>query len=345
MKPIFHARLVNGPFYDPVLYINFLYQSRAILFDIGDISSLSAKEILKITHVFVTHTHMDHFIGFDMLLRIMLGRNKRVVFFGPEGFLKNIEGKLSGYTWNLVSEYKTDFRIVANEVQEERIITREYPCNKKFLPECEKVSLFDDVILREPSFFVKTVILDHNRIPCLGFFIKENFHVNINKEKLKELGLPVGPWLSRFKEEIYKNREKDMEFVVTWEEKGKVVKEERFSFQKLVKEIAIITPGQKITYITDVTGSRENIEKIIEFAKGSDILFIEAAFLERDRELAKKKSHLTAKQAGMIAREAKVKKIVLFHYSPRYFENPSEIEKEAISEFKKGEKECMDLSL
>ncbi len=335
MKPIFHASLVNDPFYDPVLYIRFLYQSRAILFDLGDISELSARDMLKITHVFVTHTHMDHFIGFDLLLRIFLGRDKRLHLFGPNGFLKNIEGKLAGYTWNLVSDYVTDFRIIAYELRGDKIIIREYLCNRRFAPGKEEKMPFSKTLLKEPSFIVETEILDHGGIPCLAFSIKENFHVNINKEKLIELGLPVGPWLNRFKEAIYKDMKQEMDFPVTWEEKGKIIKEKRISFQKLLKEIAIITPGQKITYVTDVDGTERNIEKIIHFSKESDILFIEATFLDKDKDLAKKKSHLTSKQAGMIARMANVKKLVVFHFSPRYFENPKALIEEAMNEFKK----------
>ena len=332
MKSIFHARLINDPFYDPALFIRFLYQGRAILFDLGDISKLSTRDILKITHVFVTHTHMDHFVGFDILLRIFLGRDKKLYLFGPEGFLRNIEGKLSGYTWNLVSEYVTDFRIIANEIHEDKIVTRVYPCNQKFSPANEIILPFNEILLKESAFFIKAIVLDHC-IPCLAFSIIENFHVNINKEKLKMLNLPVGPWLNRFKIAVYENKDAEMDFLVQWEERGKVIKEERISFQKLVKEIAIITPGQKITYVTDVIGNAENIKKIIEFSEKSDVLFIEAPFLERDKELAKKKSHLTAKQAGMIARLAKVKRFVIFHFSPRYYGNPEELKKEAMAEF------------
>ena len=50
-----------------LLFIPFLLEKRAVLFDLGDIHSLSAKDILKISHVFITHTHIDHFCGFDML--------------------------------------------------------------------------------------------------------------------------------------------------------------------------------------------------------------------------------------------------------------------------------------
>ena len=61
-----------------------------------------------------------------------------------------------------------------------------------------------------------------------------------------------------------------------------------------------------------------NKEKIINFAKNSDHLFIEAAFLENDRDMAKNKYHLTANQAGKLAGKAGVKQYSIFHFSPRY---------------------------
>ena len=99
MRPSLLPHLVNGPFEDPALFIRFLFENRAIMFDLGDIHALSTRDILKLTHVFVTHTHMDHFAGFDRLLRIFLGREKQLHLFGPRGFIRNIEGKLGGYQW------------------------------------------------------------------------------------------------------------------------------------------------------------------------------------------------------------------------------------------------------
>ena len=49
---------------------------------------------------------MDHFIGFDApLLRVALGRGKTLRLYGPPGLIANVEGKLHGYTWNLVDGY------------------------------------------------------------------------------------------------------------------------------------------------------------------------------------------------------------------------------------------------
>ena len=91
-----------------------------------------------------------------------------------------------------------------------------------------------------------------------------------------------------------------------------------------------------MTYLTDLLGSPENIEQAVELARDADHLFVEAAFLERDRETAKTKCHLTAKEAGTLARKAGVKQITLFHFSPRYTQLEEEITREAMEAFGKG---------
>nr|MBL0717569.1 ribonuclease Z [Desulfobacterales bacterium] len=60
------------------------------------------------------------------------------------------------------------------------------------------------------------------------------------------------------------------------------------------------------------------LKKIIKLAENAGHLFIEAVFLENMKDIAKKKYHLTARQSGMIANMANVKKLTLFHFSPRY---------------------------
>ena len=67
---------------DPGLYVDFRDERRALLFDLGDISVLPPRKLMRLSHIFVTHTHMDHFSGFDHLLRVVLGRKAQVVLFG-----------------------------------------------------------------------------------------------------------------------------------------------------------------------------------------------------------------------------------------------------------------------
>ena len=333
MRPSFHPKLINDPFLDPGLFIPFLFEKRALLFDLGDLHALSSKDLLKVTHVFVTHTHIDHFVGFDTLLRIVLGREKEIHLFGPTDFLSHVEGKLASYTWNLVSEYPNNFGLRVTELQEERMLTKTYSCHDRFHSERPpEVAPFSGILLKEPSFQVEGLLLDH-RTPCLGLSLVENFCVNIKKEALRKMGLPVGPWLIRFKKALYEKRDSKSDFIVTWEEGGKLIREKAFILGDLADQIAKISPGQRIAYITDIIGSPENYKKVVQLAEGADHLFIEAAFLDRDRETAHKKYHLTAKEAGELAKKARVNQLTLFHFSPRYNQQEADIQREALEAF------------
>ena len=303
------------------------------MFDLGDLQALSPRDLLKVTHVFVTHTHMDHFIGFDTILRIFLGREKDIHLFGPPGFLRHVEGKAAGYTWNLVDGYPTNFGLKVTEVHREHMLTKTYLCRDRFRSEgLPEVVPFSGILLKEPSFHVEAAFLDH-RTPCLGLCLVENFSVNIIKEALKEMDLSVGPWLTRFKRALYEDQDPQSEFLVTWEEKGKVIREKRFGLGDLAEKIARISPGQKIAYITDILGSPDNLQKVVSLAGEADHLFIEAAFLDRDRDIARKKYHLTAKEAGELAKKARVRQFTLFHFSPRYYRQEAAIEREALEAF------------
>jgi ribonuclease Z len=334
MRPSFHPRLINDPFSDPGLFVPFLYQKRALMFDLGDLHNLSARDLLKVTHVFVTHTHMDHFIGFDSLLRIFLGREKEPHIFGPPDFLAQVEGKLAGYTWNLVDDYDYELRLRVTEVHSNRTLTRLYVCHDRFQPASdEQEKPFSGILWQEPTFRVETALLDH-QTPCLGFSLREHFYVNISNEALRDLGLSAGPWLNRFKTALYEKWDSSDEFVVRWEEDGRE-RERGFVLGDLAQKIARISPGQKITYITDIIGSIENRDKVLRLAENADQLFIEATFLDREKEIARRKYHLTAREAGAMARRAGVKQITLFHFSPRYSHHADELEREARAAFQR----------
>lgn len=327
MRPSFHPRLINGPYDDPGVFIPFLFENRALLFDLGDIHALSARDVLKITHAFVSHTHMDHFCGFDRLLRLFLGRGKDIHLFGPEGFLKNIEGKLAGYTWNLVHHYAAPFSLFAAEVQNEKIFTREYRCQNGFGAAAPpEEAPFSGVLISEPALTISATILGH-KTDCLGFRLEERFHVNIVKEALSRMGLSVGPWIREFKQALFCGKDPSSEFTIFDRTTGN--EEHRFRLGDLSKQIALISPGQKIVYLTDMAGNPANMAKAVAFAEGADQLFVEAAFLETDREAADEKCHLTARDAGRIAGLAGAKQYTLFHHSPRYMDRIEEIEREA----------------
>ena len=332
MSPRFHPRLVNGPFEDPALYVAFSHEKRALLFDLGDLNLLSPRDILKVSHCFVSHTHMDHFCGFDRLLRLCLGRAKNLHLYGPEGFLENLEGKLRGYNWNLVDHYRYPFKLTASEIDNRWIRTRSYACHAGFVPDTavDRLQPFDGLLVQEPSLRVEAVILDHG-IPCLGFSLTETVHINIDKVALDRLGLATGPWLKSFKEALFNRHDPNtlIEVPVLDVRSG----QRRFRLGDLTDRIARMSAGRKMAYITDVAGHAHNQKKIIALIRGADHLFIESAFRSGDEALAASKCHLTAGQAGEIAARAGIRRYTLFHFSPRYSDEAETIRKEAKQAF------------
>jgi len=330
MTNLFQPRLLNGVFGDPGLFVRLRWERRALLLDIGDLTAQPSADLLKVTDVFVSHTHVDHFIGFDHLLRIALGRDRVIRLFGPPGIIANIEGKLSGYTWNLVEGYTLAFEV--HEVSEEKIAVARFPCGARF----ERIDLpppspFRGVLVDDPLFLAKAVHLDH-KIPCLAFAIAEADRINIDPDALRRLGLSPGPWLNELKRLIRAGAPEAMMVRASSSEAiGERVREATLG--DLKEKIVSVTRGQKLAYVTDALYSHENRERITVLAQDADILFCEAAYLEQDRALATERHHLTARQAGLLARQANVKELVLFHFSPRYQDCPEALYREADEAF------------
>ncbi len=321
MKSSFHTRLINGPFEDPGLYMRLLWEGRALMFDIGHTNNLSPRDILKITDIFVSHTHVDHFIGFDNVLRISLKKEGPLRLYGPEGFIDRVEGKLRGYTWNLTKDYPLVIDVY--EVTEGYIEQAVFKASNRFRRERLEKRPSNGILLYDSFCKVSVRILDH-QVPCLAFNLEEECHVNINKAMLTNMGLSVGSWLRELKEAIRGNK---FDAVITVEGRD-------LSFSDL-REVVDITHGQKLSYVVDALGSAENINKIIEIAKGSDVLYIEAFFMDRDKARAVARYHLTAKEAGGIARAAGVGRMEPLHFSPRYTDDPEALLREAEDEFRK----------
>ncbi|HEX3552683.1 MAG TPA: MBL fold metallo-hydrolase [Thermoanaerobaculia bacterium] len=333
MKPLFHPRLVNDPFGDPGLYVDFLFERQALLFDLGDLSPLSARQLLRVGHAFVSHAHMDHFAGFDTLLRILLGRPKVLHLFGPPGFVERVEHKLAAYTWNLVTSYESDLVVRAIEIHPGgRALAAELRSRTGFRREpFDAPPLAAGVLLDEEAFRVRVAFLDH-QIPCLAFALEEKLHVNVWKSGLAELGLPTGPWLRPLKSAVLRGEPDDTPVTVRWSADG-ASRERVVSLGELRQKVLRIVPGQKIAYVTDAVYSPANADAIVDLARGADILYIETAFTHEEERRAAEKHHLTARQAGWLARAAGARRLIPFHFSPKHSEEADRLLREAIEAF------------
>jgi ribonuclease Z len=316
MRPFLHPTLVNGRYGDPALYVETLFEKRAILFDLGDIATLSPRKVQRLDHVFVSHAHLDHFIGFDRLLRLLVGRQKKVALYGPSGFIDRVQHKLQAYLWNLADRYLSDLVFVVTEIAsplESRIA--QFRLKNAFAAEPIGTGLIvDNVICTQPAFRVSAAILEH-RTPCLGFAIEEVAHVNVWKSRLADLGLPVGPWLRELKQAVMEGRPDHYLLQVPAAQGSSSTREMPLA---ALSGVLTVTPGQKIAYVTDAADTDANRTAIVSLVRNADLLFIEATFAQADAGLAAERSHLTTAAAGTIAREAGVRRVEPFHFSARY---------------------------
>lgn len=328
MKPLFQPEPVNDPFGDPVVYVDFLFEKRAMLLDLGEINPLPARKILRLTQIFVSHTHMDHFAGLDRIVRICLGRQRHLELFGPSGFIEQVGHRLAGYTWNLVHNYPTDFTLVAYELTGEgTLYGARFRCQTGFRQETLAArTVRDGVLVDDDTVRVRAVALDH-RIPCLAFALEEKSHINVWKDRLTGLGIPTGPWLTELKHALRRGDPQERPFVIRWRD-GDGAHQRVLPLGELRRELLRITPGQKVAFVVDAIYHADNARRIVELARGADVLFIEAGFLEADAARAAATYHLTARQAGALARDADVRRVVPLHFSARYAEQAAQLQAE-----------------
>jgi ribonuclease Z len=333
MTPLFLPRLVNSPLGDPALYVDLKFDHRALMFDLGDIQNLPPRAVLKISHIFISHTHIDHFIGFDRLVRICLGRPKMVTLFGPPDFLDQVAHKLSAYTWNLVGNYAESLDIMAHEIHPDGSVRSALMRSARaFAPEqVHECKARGNLIHEEGSFSVRTAFVDH-KTPCLAFALEERFHVNILKTGLADMGLTKGPWIRRLKEALWQGEAEDLVLNIPVD-CGNRSEQRAFKLGELRRRLVRITAGQKIGYVTDTLFSEATRGSILGLIKGADYLFMETAFLGEDQSRAMEKHHLTAKQAGRLAAEAGVGRLIPFHISPKYTRHPERVIQEALGTF------------
>ncbi len=292
-------RLLNPPGDDPGVILRLVGLGRTLLFDLGE-HQLPTAELLEVSDLFVSHAHIDHFAGFDRLLRALIGHDRRVRIHGGAGITRHVQGKLSGYLWNL------DFAaLVEFEVRElspaGRLHTTCFTLADRFqephpLPDRPAPEL----LLDEAGFQVGWARVDHG-VECLAFWLAERDRFCFAADRLLAAGLAPGPHLAALKQRILSGREPMAESLGTWQR------------------------GRRIAYVTDCGFCPATVAGALRVAAGSDRLFCEATYPDREADKAARVHHLTGGQAGALAAAARVAELVPTHFSRRYRRNPGEI--------------------
>jgi ribonuclease Z len=97
-------------------------------------------------------------------------------------------------------------------------------------------------------------------------------------------------------------------------------------------DVSEVRRGQRFAFVMDT----RLCDGVYALAEGCDMLVIESTFLDEDLQLAADHGHLTAGQAGAVAKRGGVRHLVLTHFSQRYSE-PDEFERQARAAGFEGE--------
>ncbi|HEY8976941.1 MAG TPA: MBL fold metallo-hydrolase [Burkholderiaceae bacterium] len=318
MRTVLDPHLVDPSGREPGLWIAVRDQRRALLFDLGELGALSPRTLLRSTHAVVTHPHMDHFAGFDHWLATALGRMPGMTVWGGPGFVDKVDHKLRAYTWNVVHRYAVPLVIEARSLEADgsrcgaRFDSREAFARRDLPAEPAR----GDVLLEEPLLRLRARIVDHE-MPVLACAVEETAQVRVAADRIAAMGLATGAWLQALKAAVLAGAPDDDTLDVRWRDAAGD-HERRFRLAELRPLLLDTTPGRRIGYVTDLRFTEANLAQLDALLAGVDLLYIECVFADEDRELARRRNHLTARQAGSIARRLGARQLQPFHFSPRY---------------------------
>lgn len=315
-------RLVNGSTGDPALFIDYPGTNNALLFDAGENSRLDLKRLGDLEAVFLTHHHIDHFIGFDRILRANLDRDKVLSVFGPEGTIRKVYDRIKSYEHSYFPFQKLVLKV--HELRPGRVRTGLLECARRFPePEVAEADWPGPVVYENAELTVEAVPADHT-VPCLAFALVEKTGYHPDPVQLAAGALRPGPWVSRALELLRAGAAAETPLEI---QGG------RFTLGLLAEQYFAVSRGARVAYVTDTAWSEAVIPGLVKLARRAYRLYCDAYYAQAQGRQAATHRHLTATQAAELARRAKVEQLILMHFAPRYAERYPALLEEARALF------------
>ena len=300
---MFSAHLANPPQGDPALLVRF--QGHHFMFDCGFIPHLSAAQLLPVRRLFISHTHIDHCIGLDSLLRVQLFSPQPLDIYGPEGLLEQFSGRLRGYAWNLSSG--SPYQIGLHEIGAEQITSRVLECAHQFRPGPRRRRRHHGQLELPEGVTLSWIGVEHG-VPCLAYRLQGKPFWRFRSEAARRLGLNPGPWVGQLTEALERGRlERWVKLPVGRRRVGEWA-------QELFQE----EPAPSLSYLTDSLLDESCRARFAPFVAGSGQLWCEATYRQEDSHKTLPNLHASSDQAARLALESRVARLYLFHLSRRY---------------------------
>ncbi len=220
----------------------------------------------KISHIFISHLHGDHYFGLIGLINSfgLLNHQQDLHVFGPSPLKDIIELQLR------VADTKLTYNLHVHTIERAgRLLDSE-----KLAVDCFRTN---------------------HRIECYGFrFTEKKAPRRIHAEKARDLEIPFAFYEQLKQGEDYLRKD------------GRLIRNDEVTFAA--------EKGRSYAFCADTKYD----ESLIPHIEEADLIYHETTYLDNLRERAESRFHSTSRQAAMIAKKARVKKLLIGHFSSKY---------------------------
>ncbi|BDQ29939.1 ribonuclease Z [Nitrosopumilus zosterae] len=157
-------------------------------------------------------------------------------------------------------------------------------------------------VFEDKKFSIYTCKANHSITAFSYLFEEKDKPGRFNIDEAKKLGIPEG--------DLWHKLQNGHEIEIN----GKTIKPEQVLGEK--------RPGKKI----GISGDTMPTKELELFFENCDYLVFDSTFLDEEKQRAQDTCHSTAKQAATIAKNAKVKNLILTHFSARYKDENGHLE-------------------
>jgi len=254
----------------PAIYLTYRDRNEfCYLFDCGEGTQrqmlLADLNPMKLNEIFITHWHGDHYFGLPGLVDTMSfeDRVKSLAIYAPE---------LKRFTNLFNLRYPSETF---------KVISRDVPTKGDKITD----------LLETANFKIVSIPVEHE-MPAVAYGLMEKERIKIDKNKIKQAGLPAQGL-------IYKKIK----------EKGKVIFKNR---EIKLESISTTRKGKKIVY----SGDTKVCDNLIKLAQNTDLLIQDCTYFDFGK--FKKYGHASLEDIIKMVEQINAKKVILTHISRRY---------------------------
>lgn len=321
LVPTFFAGLLD----DPLLLLRTRPDGRHLLFDCGQLQHLAKRIFTRLDAVFISHAHMDHWMGMDTVIRQLIAADRTLDIYGGPGLADKFEHKLRAYDWNLAEDYWSSFRV--HEIGGDGVSCDLFSGAESFLRRSLPAGQDSGWKIYENDYLEVLARSCDHRMPSLVFRVNERPPYRIDPRRIEELGLLPGAWLGELKHCFLRRLDYPERLVVPGRDGHNVVVSDVAALSAKLLEPR---PGHAIGYVSDIGFTPDNRNTLNELLHGVDLLVCECTFLAEAEARARASSHLCTADLNRLMNELRPGYVLPMHLSRSYSRRSEELYHELV---------------